>query len=302
MGKLQVCICGARNLHDSQVISLPDPYCRVRLGDKSYKTKVIDNTLNPVWNETFRFQVADENTVQVCIELWNKNVIVDDIMGSYNLSLSNLTRGVVQDAWYMLAHSKTNAELHLRVLACDFGKDPLPSDMWKVTTDINNDPALKPGAKPPTGGAPATISSNPNNTPMNPNVGPAIAQGIPVQYPPQPQPQGYYQPSPPPQPQGYYQPSPPPQPQGYYQPSPPPQPQGYYQPPPPQPQGYYQQPPPQPQGYYQPSPPPQPQGYYQPQPQGYYQPPPPPPQAPYPGPPPPNMGYGLRATDPNFRY
>ncbi|KAH9600945.1 C2 domain [Trypanosoma melophagium] len=283
MGKLQVCICGARNLHDSQVISLPDPYCRIRLGDKSYKTKIIDNTLNPVWNETFRFQVADENSVQLCVELWNKNIIVDDIMGSYNLSLSNLTRGVVQDSWYMLAHSKTNAELHIRVLACDFGKDPLPSDMWKVTTDINNDPALNPSAKPPPGGTPATISSNANNTPINPSVGPAVVYGVPVQpqtpqYPPPPQ--GYYQQQLRP-PQGYYQQQLRP-PQGYYQQTPPPPPQGYYQqPPPPPPQGYYQQPPPPP-----------PQGYYQ----------QPPPQPPYFGAPPTNMGYGMRATDPNFRY
>ncbi|EKG05956.1 hypothetical protein TCSYLVIO_002956 [Trypanosoma cruzi] len=222
MGKLQVCICAARNLHDSQVFGLPDPYCRVRMGDHEYKTKVINNSLNPVWNETFRFQVADESTAQLCVELWNKNIISDDLMGTYSLSLGHMTRGVVNDEWHLLGHSKTNSELHLRVLACDFGMNPSPSDVWKVTTDINNDPALGAGKKPPLAAAPVTISSNMNNTPINPNIGPAVVpaavlmqpQSFPQAPGPFPHQPMYF--SPPPAPVGYY-----PQQPMYYPPQPP---------------------------------------------------------------------------------
>ncbi|ESL12091.1 hypothetical protein TRSC58_00147 [Trypanosoma rangeli SC58] len=201
MGKLQVCICGARNLHDSQIIGMPDPYCRVRLGDYRYKTKVVKDSLNPVWDETFRFQVADEATAQLCVELWNENIITDDLMGTYRLSLSNMTRGVVHDDWYLLNHSKTNAELHLRILACDFGSNPKPIDAWKVTEDIADDPALGAGKKPPFVAAPVTISSNVNNTPMDPNIGPAVVPAVvlaqsqpPPPAPAYPQPQPMYYP------------------------------------------------------------------------------------------------------------
>ncbi|KEG10074.1 c2 domain protein [Trypanosoma grayi] len=333
MGKLQVCICAARNLHDNQVISLPDPYCRLHMGSTKYKTKVIDNTLNPVWNETFRFQVADENSAQICVELWNKNIISDDVMGSYNISVANLTKGVVQDAWYLLSHSKTNAELRLRLLACDFGKDPRPEDAWKVTADINEDPVVKAGAKPPTGAAPVTITSNVNNTPLDSKMGPAVVPSVlmqeqqvayaPQQSPPPPQQPGYYSPPPPQQPVYYppqqppqqpgYYPPPQQQPQpGYYPPQQPPQQPGYYPPPPQQPQpGYY--PPQQPQpGYYPPQQPPQQPGYYPPpqqqqpgyypQPQQQQQQPPPPSSSTYPAMLFQPAGYASNPRDPNYRY
>ncbi|RNF07862.1 c2 domain protein [Trypanosoma rangeli] len=154
-------------------------------------------------------------------------------MGTYRLSLSNMTRGVVHDDWYLLDHSKTNAELHLRTLACDFGSNPKPSDAWKVTEDIADDPALGAGKKPPFVAAPVTISSNVNNTPLNPNIGPAVVPAVVLA-----------QSQPPPPAPGYPQQQP-----MYYPLAPPASPaQPMYYPPPPQsypPQAYPPQYPPQ---------------------------------------------------------
>ncbi|AAZ11010.1 hypothetical protein, conserved [Trypanosoma brucei brucei TREU927] len=138
MGKLQVCICAARNLHEQSAPCMPDPYCCVRLGDTTYKTKIVNNTCNPVWNQTLRFYVADENTAHLCVELWTTDVITDGVLGSICLPLSGLTMGIIQDSWYLLSHSPTNAELRIRLLACDFGKQPHPNQRWKITNDINN--------------------------------------------------------------------------------------------------------------------------------------------------------------------
>lgn len=285
MGKIELTVCAARKLHDGQLIGLPDPFVRLTTGDKKYKTKVIKDNLNPEWEETFRFNIADEMSTQIRLEVWNKNTYDDDLMGYYTLSLGGLTKGIVKDQWYILEKSKTQAELHVRVLAVDFGALPKPEEQWMVTTDITRDPVKRaiedgtwrPGQKmpPPPSGPPQQqqmyAQPQPQPVPMpqqQPQVqyvqqAPAVQ---PVQYvaaPPQQQVQ--YVPQQPqyvPQPQTMYvqqQPQYAPLQPGYYQQGPPPPPQqAYYQqgPPPPQPnqQGYYAQPPPQgyaPQPYYQ---------------------------------------------------
>lgn len=271
MGLIELTVGAARKLHDGQLIGLPDPFVRLTTGDKKYKTKVVSNNLNPEWNETFRFQIADEMSTQIRLEVWNKNTYDDDLMGFYTLSLGGLTKGIVRDQWYILDKSKTEAELHVRVLAVDFGIPPKPEEQWMVTTDINRDPVARavedgtwrPGQKtaPPPSGPPQYQAPAVQAPPV------AVAQPQPqpqaVQYvqqpPPQQQPQMVqYMPQP-----AYTQPqavqyapqptyAPPPQVQYVQQPPPvqyvvAPQP-GYYQAPyPPQPnaQGYYAQPPPQ---------------------------------------------------------
>ncbi|KPI90293.1 hypothetical protein ABL78_0519 [Leptomonas seymouri] len=280
MGKIELTVCAARKLHDGRLIGLPDPFVRLTTGDKKYKTKVVENSLSPEWDETFRFNIADEMSTQIRFEVWDKHTYNDDLLGYYTLSLGGLTKGIVKDQWYILEKSKTEAELHIRILAVDFGALPKPEEQWMVTTDITRDPvkrAIEDGTWRP-GQTTAPPPSGPPQPQQQVYVQPAP---VPVQQPQvqyvQPMPvaqpfaqQVQYAPAPPQQVQ--YVQQPPPQVQYVQQPQYVPQSQPQYMQPQPQP-GYYQQGPPQPQGYYQPGPPPPqptPQGYYaQPPPQGY---------------------------------
>ncbi|CAG9579222.1 conserved hypothetical protein [Leishmania major strain Friedlin] len=267
MGKIEVTVCAARKLHDCQLIGLPDPFVRLVMGDKRYKTQVVKNSLNPAWDETFRFHIPDEMSTQLRLEVWNKCTYSDDLMGYYALSLGGLTKGIVKDQWYILEKSKTQAELHVRLLAVDFGALPKQEELWMVTTDINRDPVKRamedgtwrPGQKTAPQQQPQSlgvqcVAAPPQQAPCVP---PLLVQYVPApqaQYTPQPQLMQYVPQQPP---QGYYQPRPPlPQP-SYYPPGPPPPLQsGYYQQPPvPIQQVYYTQPPsqcyaPQPQYQY----------------------------------------------------
>lgn len=275
MGRLEVRICGARHIGDIQKVGIPDPYVKIIMGDNKktqiqYKTKVVNNTLNPEWNEVSKFQIADYNSAQVVFELWNDNVMVDDLMGSYRLSVNGLTRGVVHDIWVILTGARlSSAEIHLQVLAVDFGADPQPGS--RVVSSIEEYIAASTATAPTPASTPAGALQNqssaadydPAKKPTassEPAVGiPLQAQAVPtsVAAPPQPQPAYAQQPQ-------YYQPQYyPAQPQVVYaQQAPPPPPQVvYYQqaPPPPQP-GYYAAPPPHP-GYYGAPPPPQQYSY-----------------------------------------
>lgn len=107
-------MCGARNIADTQKVGVPDPYVKVKMGDNKktqikYKTRVIENSLNPVWNELVKFQVADEDSTQILFEVWNDNILVDDLLGSYHLSLNGLHRGVVKDMWVILTGAKVTS-------------------------------------------------------------------------------------------------------------------------------------------------------------------------------------------------
>lgn len=285
MGRLEIRVCGARNIANLQKVGKPDPYVKVKMGDKKktqikYKTRVIENNLNPVWNELFKFQVADYDSTQVLFEVWNDNVLVDDLLGSYSLSIDGLTRGVVRDMWAILTGTKgSSSELHLRILAVDFGRDPAPTDVILSSLEQDN-------LQPPTN---QTYRPPKNYTPAPTMV--VVQQGYPAAPQGPPPPVVYGQPqygAAAPSTMAAYSPVPPPQQQPYGYGAPPQQPYGYGAPP--------QQPPQQPYGYGAPPPPQQqPYGYgAPPPPQQMFGAPPPPQRPPYMGggPPPPPQGYG----------
>eukprot|EP00758_Cryptobia_borreli_P006175 Tbor_TRINITY_DN5097_c5_g2::TRINITY_DN5097_c5_g2_i1::g.14017::m.14017 len=124
MGRLDVRICSARNLPDTQYIS--NPYIVLRCGKQQHKTAVAENHLNPSWEEVFKFHIADPLSLQLRLEMWNKNITGDELMGVYNLHVSSLTKGLVSDQWLLLGNQrcKSNAELRVRIAAIDFGNDP----------------------------------------------------------------------------------------------------------------------------------------------------------------------------------
>ncbi|CAC9518136.1 putative c2 domain protein [Leishmania infantum JPCM5] len=244
MGRLEVCICGARNIGDTRKAGAPDPYVKVVMGDRKktqskYKTKVASSSLHPVWNEVVKFQVADYDSEQIVFELWNNNVIVDDLMGAYALSLNGLTRGVVSDLWVILKGTGlSSAELHLQALAVDFGVDPQPSSMVVRSIEEYNAAAATKHAMNTTELKQVACADDLDCVQKPSSSEPAI--GIPLQaqvaLPPKPQSQPFYtqqptyaqQAQPPPHPiyyqqaplQGSYYGAPPQPPQCMYGPSP----------------------------------------------------------------------------------
>lgn len=46
---------------------LSDPYCKIKIAKKKYKTKIISKNLNPVWNEKFVVDIGEADE-EVCFE------------------------------------------------------------------------------------------------------------------------------------------------------------------------------------------------------------------------------------------
>lgn len=81
-GRLTVTVVRAKSLKNKEMIGKSDPYAvaYVRVLFK-FKTRVIDNNLNPEWNETFEFDVEDQETQSLVVKVMDEDVGSDKFLG-----------------------------------------------------------------------------------------------------------------------------------------------------------------------------------------------------------------------------
>lgn len=199
MGRFEMCVCSARNIANLQTFGTPDPYVKISVCDglekksHTYKTTVKENDLAPVWNEIFKFQVGDPDMVQIKLDLMNSNLIKDDVLGTYNLSINGLEKGVVKDAWLILQGTKkSTTELHVRLLGVDFGASPSPGAT--VITSMEQDNYLP---KPKPNGPYTSNVTVYINPPGGSNPYPSGMHAPQMQYPAMPSPPHMMTPMPP---------------------------------------------------------------------------------------------------------
>lgn len=70
-GKVAVTIVKANNLKNMEMIGKSDPYVVVHIKPLfKVKTNVVDNNLNPVWNQTFELIAEDKETQSLIFEVY----------------------------------------------------------------------------------------------------------------------------------------------------------------------------------------------------------------------------------------
>ncbi|KAJ6825275.1 synaptotagmin-5-like isoform X1 [Iris pallida] len=91
-GRLTVTVVKASGLKNLEMIGKSDPYVVLFIRPMSkVKTKVIDNNLNPVWNETFELIAEDKETQAVILEVFDEdNLAQDKKLGIAKLPLVDL--------------------------------------------------------------------------------------------------------------------------------------------------------------------------------------------------------------------
>ncbi|KAL9263271.1 Calcium-dependent lipid-binding protein-like protein [Drosera capensis] len=90
-GKLTVTVIKANDLKNKEMIGKSDPY--VILGIRplfKVKTKVIEDNLNPVWNETFDLIAEDKETQSLILEVYDEDIGQDKKLGIAKLPLIDL--------------------------------------------------------------------------------------------------------------------------------------------------------------------------------------------------------------------
>ncbi|RIA90262.1 C2 domain-containing protein [Glomus cerebriforme] len=114
-GALEVTVVEAKKLHDEDWIGKGDPYVKLIL-DKfnSQATKPISGTNDPKYNETFTFNVDGQKELEV--EVWDKDVAKDDLIGKNDVSLSKVFSSGQDDEWVKIRRHTigfTKGEVHL---------------------------------------------------------------------------------------------------------------------------------------------------------------------------------------------
>ncbi|XP_051516251.1 extended synaptotagmin-1-like isoform X1 [Myxocyprinus asiaticus] len=89
-----------------------DPYVKIRVGGMTFKSQVIKENLNPVWNELYEVILTQLPGQEVEFELYDKDIDQDDFLGRVKVSLRELISAQFNDQWYTLNDVKSG-RLHL---------------------------------------------------------------------------------------------------------------------------------------------------------------------------------------------
>ncbi|KAK4415981.1 Synaptotagmin-5 [Sesamum alatum] len=98
VGKLTVTVIKASGLKNMELIGKSDPYVVLHVRPLfKVRTKVIDNNLNPVWNETFELIAEDKETQSLIFEVFDEDIGDDKKLGTVKLPLIDLQPDVSKE-------------------------------------------------------------------------------------------------------------------------------------------------------------------------------------------------------------
>ena len=92
---IKIRVIGARNLPVMDTASgLTDAYVELRFAHTSHRSAICYRSLNPVWNQDFRIEVADDCDLQdhpLVLKCWDKDIMsTDDEIGAVCIDLNPL--------------------------------------------------------------------------------------------------------------------------------------------------------------------------------------------------------------------
>lgn len=108
---LTVHVVEARELRPMDVDGTSDPYVILQIEDQRIETTFKKSTLNPVWNESFTFEIIHGGE-PLLIEVMDKDTFGDDDSeGICQFRLQNLRDQMKHDQWLELIDKKTGQQV-----------------------------------------------------------------------------------------------------------------------------------------------------------------------------------------------
>merc|ERR1711892_1262000 len=98
----------ASELVNNDRIGKSDPYVKIRYSDVEFRSKTIQNTLEPEWNFSCKFDILNLEERYIHINVYDDDFGKDNIEGCYSLSLKEaMSDSAEEGCWYNLVGCKT---------------------------------------------------------------------------------------------------------------------------------------------------------------------------------------------------
>nr|XP_032521942.1 extended synaptotagmin-2-B isoform X2 [Danaus plexippus plexippus] len=142
-GVLRIHLVQAQNLMKKDVSMLgkgkSDPYAIITVGAQQWKTKHIDNNINPRWEFWCEAIISSRKSQVLQCELWDwdpgMGIQNDDYLGRCSLDISQVVRAGRLDTWQTLQQAKTG-KVHLRLSWHRFSTDLLDLSHALTSTQL----------------------------------------------------------------------------------------------------------------------------------------------------------------------
>lgn len=112
-GVLLIRVVAAHHLVNADWFSLSDPYAKVTVDKVSKTTPVVDDCLDPHWDEElWNFDVEAESSI-VRLEVWDKDTVQDDSLGSISIPISMTSSEMKRLRFHLdrVAHGELEVEM-----------------------------------------------------------------------------------------------------------------------------------------------------------------------------------------------
>ncbi|CAH9083971.1 unnamed protein product [Cuscuta epithymum] len=159
VGKLEVKLVQAKGLTNKDLIGKSDPFAELYVRpvrDKIKKSKIINNDLNPVWNEHYQFVVEDPLTQHLVVKIYDdEGFQASELLGCAHVRLNELEPGKVKDLWLPLVKDleiqrdkKDRGQVNLELLYCPIGTENGFADPFDDNFSMTSlEKVLKSGAE-----------------------------------------------------------------------------------------------------------------------------------------------------------
>ncbi|VFQ60736.1 unnamed protein product [Cuscuta campestris] len=157
VGMLEVKLIQAKDLTNKDIIGKSDPFAEVFIRPiraKMKNSKVINNSLNPIWNEHFEFEVEDVSTQHLTVKVYDdEGVQSSELIGCAQFALKDLEPGKVKVVWLKLVKdlelqrdTKNRGQVHLELLYCPYGTESIFMNAFNADFRLTSlEKALRPG-------------------------------------------------------------------------------------------------------------------------------------------------------------
>ncbi|KAM3296122.1 hypothetical protein ACQJBY_038458 [Aegilops geniculata] len=125
-GVLSVTVISAEDIPAMDVMGKADPFVVLYLkkGETKKKTRVVTETLNPIWNQTFDFVVEDALHDLLIVEVWDHDTFGKDYIGRCILTLTRaILEGEFQDTYVLQGAKSGKLNLHFKWTAQPIYRD-----------------------------------------------------------------------------------------------------------------------------------------------------------------------------------